>query len=419
MTNTQYFLLDRDKIFQRGDRNWAIYDLSSGDMISVNSRIGTVVGLAEKGRNVSEIAESTKIDSAQVIEVLEELVARKFGQFYMSRPYIEKDRVGGPYNVNLPYPPIIRNLYIELPGDCSRECSFCGYPTLFQCVTCSRSKGKQDISLLKRAISRILQADCLNVVLWGGDPLARLNEFVSIAEFCRGLGYSGGMSVITNGTLIDEDVSQVFAKYRIHPVIPVFLTKMSDDDPNEESLLSRIATLAHDQAVDFSVVAVLFEDSPSPSRLQRMVVQMRPTNVLRAGIYNDKSAVRSEKLPTLISTALRTTPGVYYHNKRHHPCLWGSIAVSVTGDILPCPHLRKEALGNIKDPNCIDVCFESRAITDYWDLALSKIDGCQDCSFRLGCADCRALETRLTGDLYGKRLCTFAHETGSAREAQP
>jgi hypothetical protein len=49
--------------------------------------------------------------------------------------------------------------------------------------------------------------------------------------------------------------------------------------------------------------------------------------------------------------------------------------------------------------------FEDESIYDYWDLPLSSIDNCRDCAFQLGCTDCRALEMRITGDLYGKQLC--------------
>lgn len=75
--------------------------------------------------------------------------------------------------------------------------------------------------------------------------------------------------------------------------------------------------------------------------------------------------------------------------------------------MIPCPALDDEVLLDLSTNNQIDVAFEERQISKYWDLALSKVEYCKECEFKYGCTDCRGIEKKLTGDLYGKELCSY------------
>jgi len=57
----------------------------------------------------------------------------------------------------------------------------------------------------------------------------------------------------------------------------------------------------------------------------------------------------------------------------------------------------------------IDNLFEDESrIFKYWEwLRLLNIPRCKHCEFNIGCLDCRAFEMQVTGDLYGKVICSL------------
>ena len=88
-----------------------------------------------------------------------------------------------------------------------------------------------------------------------------------------------------------------------------------------------------------------------------------------------------------------------------------------SGSVLPCPHMRDQKLGSIADPHVVDSIFETRTVDGYWDLCLSKIDGCTDCAYRLGCTDCRSADMHISGNLHEKTLCAMAMHSDTERRA--
>jgi radical SAM protein with 4Fe4S-binding SPASM domain len=170
-----------------------------------------------------------------------------------------------------------------------------------------------------------------------------------------------------------------------------------------------ICKIADKKNVKYSFTIVMLESNPDISTLKENTQNLYPQKTQYSVIYDISHKKEGENYPTLLNTTLRTHAFVYYHNNWFHPCLWGKIALAVNGDLLPCPYFKTDILGNMKDYACIDRIFENNnLIFKYWEqLPLSNIAHCKDCEFRYGCMDCRALETRLTGSLHGKKICSL------------
>lgn len=79
------------------------------------------------------------------------------------------------------------------------------------------------------------------------------------------------------------------------------------------------------------------------------------------------------------------------HLKSHNECLYGQIAVTETGDVLPCPMMRDLPLGNVKLSSLIHILNNSE-YEKYAETSKNDIEKCSSCSFRYNCSDCRALE---------------------------
>lgn len=128
-------------------------------------------------------------------------------------------------------------------------------------------------------------------------------------------------------------------------------------------------------------------------------------------IMNNGSVLSKQVSEILGPQLFRITPDRFLHNKLYHPCLDRNISLEVDGSLSSCPFLPNETLINIRDSRSIRRIFESNRIFEHWRLSLSKVDKCQNCEFRYGCIDCRALEKTFTGNLYGKNLCLGKNKT--------
>jgi radical SAM protein with 4Fe4S-binding SPASM domain len=323
--------------------------------------------------------------------------------------YIEKYKLGPLHDIRSLAKPELHRCYVELPGECSLDCPFCGSPALFQCGICGKAEGNPDMPKVESFLRRVMATECKNVMFHGGDPISSLDQLVAAFECCRKYGYRGGISVITNGSQVDQEVVGLLSEFKIGIILPVFLSGSVD----QERYLASTLNLCRQSGVPVMLTTVrLEEETADVSGLSRRVSEMKSDYSQTAMIYNKRRDSPRYIQSQMLETPRRVRANVYYHMKRHHPCLWGAIAMAHQGDILPCPHLRTEVLGNVGDSYWLERMFEDESIYDYWDLPLSSIDKCRDCAFQLGCLDCRALEMRITGDLYGKQLCSLPEKAG-------
>jgi MoaA/NifB/PqqE/SkfB family radical SAM enzyme len=400
--NKQYFSLNQEVILNKRKDNCAIYNLRNGDVILINRDLERILRITGEGKPIEDVLVFENKKTDYVFTLLKDLENNNLGKFYTKRIYIEKYKIGSPNNDDSHVTPIFNTCYIEFPGECEFNCSFCGYPTLFQCTTCKRNKERADVSIIDQFLQRMIQTECRNLIFHGGDPVTCIDQLFTEIEYCRKKGYEGGISVISNGSQINQNIMEIFSRYKVQLILPVFMTS----NTRQEYYLTKLANLAKRYKVPLTVSSVQIENEDSAS-MKEKIVEMKPDQNQIAMIYN-KTRVNSENNPNqMLKTLQRVDANIFYHMKKHHPCLYGTIAISVSGDILPCPYLKTEILGNVQDSYWLENIFENESIYDYWDLPLSSIDKCRDCAFHFGCLDCRALEMQITGDLYGKSLCSL------------
>ena len=103
----------------------------------------------------------------------------------------------------------------------------------------------------------------------------------------------------------------------------------------------------------------------------------------------------------------------FTNSMKYHPCLGRTITITHSGDVIPCPLMRKHKLGNIRDKELYTIFENAEGDTyKFWTLNLDKIEKCKSCEFRYACNDCRALEESLTGRLTGKTICSYDPQNG-------
>jgi radical SAM protein with 4Fe4S-binding SPASM domain len=407
--NNLFFSLNSHCILHCGEKGFAIYNLLSGDIIQLPQEKGKVIRLAEQGLNITEIASRMSIDVHDVYSLLDGMVIRDIGEFYGSGVYVEKLKKGIPsgLDIYLLHPPVINSCHIELPSKCSLGCSFCGQPSLSPCNMCSNSDREPNIKALEKFIERLFLMNVNSLTLYGGDPLTNIRQFISMVEFCRSRKFKGVIYVITNGTLIDDDIIKMFLRYGVHPIIPIIPGRMDFTKPIVDFPLLEFTRQANNVALPFTFVVLDFGNKEEITGVMKLITPMAPTMIRRVIILtsdDNKQYYIPESIP-IINLTNRVNVDSYYLFLNHNPCLYGRFAVSASGEIFPCPYMKSEVLGNINTPDIIEEIFENRLIYKYWDMDFSQIDMCKRCELRYGCFDCRATEIRLTGKLYGKSLC--------------
>ena len=113
-------------------------------------------------------------------------------------------------------------------------------------------------------------------------------------------------------------------------------------------------------------------------------------DVIRQSCVNDSrehSITQYETLKSRYSTKpeFYTNKTTFLMNQFYNSCWNGKIAITSTGNILPCIFARNQILGNIKTNALAELKNE---IIKSWEITKDDIEICKDCEFRYCCHDC-------------------------------
>ncbi|AFK21858.1 radical SAM protein [Pyrococcus sp. ST04] len=89
---------------------------------------------------------------------------------------------------------------------------------------------------------------------------------------------------------------------------------------------------------------------------------------------------------------------------QYNNCMAGLVAITPDGFAVPCPLLRKFVVGDITKESLRKILKKQR-LKKFWKLTKDYIEGCNKCSLRYICHDCRALEYQATGDIFSMEFC--------------
>jgi len=93
-------------------------------------------------------------------------------------------------------------------------------------------------------------------------------------------------------------------------------------------------------------------------------------------------------------------------------CWNGKIAITPSGDVIPCIFARDLVVGNVLKSSFEDILSTSK-LKHLWQITLDKVQVCKDCEYHYACFDCRALPYSITKNLLAKLpACTYNPYTG-------
>ncbi|MFA4929088.1 MAG: SPASM domain-containing protein [Patulibacter sp.] len=376
-----YFRLNPECYYIKGDQQGAIYDLIEGDVYALSP---------EESRKIDASEDNCAVDPADPF--LRELKQRVVGNFYEKKVFIEKLRLGSPiveYQEGLP--PVLMRAVLEIGNHCDRSCWYCGSHGISRsrgCFGCNiwDEKGTPvDINRWKELIDELHSLQCQALFIKGGDLTKEWEKTQEILEYAN----KQFTSVFVIGHM--NHFSKEACDYLENKANLILQTdSISDIGTRHHYLLTTDYQKSHELSGNL------------------------PTNVIVDMVSRNFDPLQPDSPLNSKKKILKTNLGQFTHNNKLHPCLANSITITWNGEVLPCPMMRKQSLGNIGDRKLWTFFRGAEdSIQKFWNISLNSLNKCSKCEFRYTCTDCRALEVAKTGDLYSKVLCNYDPSKGT------
>jgi radical SAM protein with 4Fe4S-binding SPASM domain len=399
-----------------GKRRAAVYNFRTKEVFSLNSQAAHAAQRIDSGKSLSAM-------DFNEIEFVEQLQRLKLGQLSnVTSESVETITNNGFHPLNF--------LWLELTGGCNLGCVHCyaesQNPVLFPNKSLSSFESPltfdnwQDILYQGSALS------CRRVQFIGGEALLypRLLELIDAA---RSAGYTF-IEVYTNGTLLTDHKVNAFAERGVHLAVSLHGTQAEVHDavtglPGSfnRTLMGLRMLRAHGVPVRIAGVAVRSNQRDVihlDEIAQELGVAEVSFDVVRGiGSGDDPDLMPND--PSVLAQKWLTWPNFvanqteYEHNLRWNSCWAGKLAITSTGDVMPCVMGRSEVVGNIREA-MLDEILETPRLLYLWGITKDKVAVCQDCEYRYLCGDCRPLAASTNaGDLHGAiPRCTYNPQIG-------
>jgi len=376
-----YFRLNPECYYIKGDQNGAIYDLIDGIIYSLSP---------QESRMIEDCEENAAVDPKDPF--LCELKQRTVGNFYEKRVYIEKLRLGSPIaDFQLDRPPVLTRAFLEIGNSCDQACWYCGSHGVSRTMGCFGcniwdEKGTPvDITRWKELIDELHRLQCQSLFIKGGDLTKEWEKTREILEYA------------------DQRFEKIFIiGHKAH-----FSQEDYDYLKNKVNLILQTDCVTE---IDNRHIYLLITEHQESHELPETL----PDNVILDIVSRNFDPLQQDSPLYSKKKILKTNLGRFTHNNKLHPCLANSIAITWSGEVLPCPMMRKQSLGNIRDRKLWTFLKGSEdSVQKFWNISLNSLNKCSKCEFRYTCTDCRALEVVKTGDLFGKVLCNYDPSKGT------
>lgn len=423
------FLLAPHCYLVKGAKRGALYNLMTGSVFSVDENAATVLECCESGMALEEVmSRANGIQPGQVITYLEQLTDAGLGDFYEKPlPFIEKLQptltLDQRRRRRFQWP--VSYAFLELTTDCNLNCIFCvpGETQVRRSTECARwTVGTSPKSLLEKSewlgvIDDLAWLGCSAIHFLGGEPLLTWELLVNLIAHAREKGIAK-IHLTTNAMLLDDERISLLTRHSVHLQIQVFsncpeLHEHLTGCPGGYQMLIQNLKKLKQAGIPCSLNLLLTEETlTNQSEAMKYFQAFEPhqlvVDVLRP--TDPRDGVRSELAPHLFRCEpnfSRTMASSFFERRYSHACWLGKVAVTATGDILPCIAARKELLGSCRQKG-LKQMYRDRDFDPFWYFTIDEIETCAVCEYRYACFDCRPVAQGACGRLTAKNpYCTY------------
>ncbi|OGP54123.1 MAG: hypothetical protein A2Y65_12800 [Deltaproteobacteria bacterium RBG_13_52_11] len=300
-------------------------------------------------------------------------------------------------------------IWLEVTSRCNLTCLHC-YGDCLSAPGPDRMDGKA----WKAVMLQARDLGCSQVQFIGGEPFLKKDLF-ALVDFARTKGYIF-VEIFSNLTLLKKERIPFLRESGVHIATTLYSAHPETHDLITGTTGSHAKTLAainllkdNDVPVRVAVIAMKQNQddlSATVEFLQRMGVQYKFPDPVRPTGRGCSQEIQPLNLPPefsgrMIEANFWINKHSFYYNKRNNSCWAGKVAVTATGEVIPCIFARDLVIGNCLEKGLAAVLHGNR-LKGFWGLTKDQVEVCQDCEYRYACHDCRPLAYAQGGDLYAK-----------------
>ena len=400
------YYLSNDHQYVKGNTAGAVYDLKNERIFHINQDACRVLdGIIED--TVDDLPEGTAV-------FIEKLI--KLGIVTEKLPFSEKPVECAPH---------LKYAWLELTEKCNMDCIHCygefGHPDS------KEHKAYLTADEWKNILLRLSTEGLKNVQFIGGEPLL-YPQLSKLLKYAHELDIS--VDIFTNGYFINESLIHVLKETSTKLRISLYghNSNIHDNITHYKGSFSRIdraLDLLKMNGVQASVAVVIMKENEKYFQDIKQYVENKgfyfSYDVIRPVSCGHQSSHYITDV-NILSDRFYTKPSFsvsrecFFQNKQWNSCWFGKLAITSTGDILPCTFSRNLVCGNLKEDDWKDI---REKLLSYWKLTKDYVDGCCSCEYRYACHDCRPLAIGTTGGIYDKYpRCCYEPLNGIWKELQ-
>lgn len=384
-----YYRLHQDCRLVHGAKRGAIYDFQSGKVYSINNGAAQLL-LACQENSLDELLDSNISNREKCLKFFDDLTGKGVGSLYAFNPEAKAQTAEVPIeDVKLDF------LWLELTSKCNNRCLHCY-------ATCGPIIETNDCVPHERWLSLIdeaSQAGATAIQLIGGEPLM-YPKWRDLVIKAKESGFDF-IEIFTNATLVDDASIKFFKENGVSIATTIYSDCSEIHDKitlNQGSFDKTLTAINKILAADIplriaSIIMKANETEPQKimDLCQKLGVEVTPPDVVRpTGRGDDKDLIPSMYTKQPIKPPFYTDAATFAKAQKYHSCLAGKIAVTATGDIIPCIFARSQICGNILTESLADV-LSGQPLQKCWNTTKDHVEKCKDCEFRYACNDCRPL----------------------------
>lgn len=381
-----YYQLQDDCKLVKGAARAAIYDFKTGKVHSINMGAAQLLDACQT-HPIEELWNVNSSDNHHYIDFLNKLQDKNLGRFCNTKLDPE---------LPLPHPSIkLDFIWLELTSACNSKCLHCYADCGPSCPPPEQVPHDRWLSLIDEA----KQAGATAIQLIGGEPLL-YPAWRELVIKARNLNYEC-IEIFTNGTLVDDDCIDFFKKYNVSIATTLYADNEETHDkitlqPNSFKKTMTTITKLMDANIPLRVASIIMKDNEHEvENIMKLyekwgMKDAYPDIVRPTGRGDDLHLQPLHYHKPPIRPPFYTDEYSFFDAQHHHGCLAGKIAITATGDTIPCIFARSQFCGNILESSLEDI-LSGHSLTQCWQTTKDCIKKCMDCEYRYACPDCRPL----------------------------
>jgi len=396
----------------KGANRAAIYDFKTGKVHSINSDAAQLLSACQD-KAIEDLWDLSSPDSIHYMDFLNKLTGKDLGEFHRAMPVPEPEPP-------LPCSPVkLDFMWLELTSTCNSKCLHCYADCGPTAVAPDHVPHHRWLTLIEEG----KQAGATALQLIGGEPLLypAWRELVTTAYH---LGYEC-IEIFTNGTLVDDSCVDFFAKYNVSIATTLYADNAETHDkitlqPNSFNKTMTAIKKIMDAGIPLRIASIIMKDNEHEVEnilklYEKLGMKGAYPDVVRpTGRGDDQHLLPINYRKPPIKPPFYIDEDTFNDAHHYHSCLAGKIAVTTTGDIIPCIFARNQVCGNIRNHSLAEI-LSGQPLIQCWHTTKDCINKCKDCEYRYACSDCRPLAQGSSPEKYwlaDPQNCSYNPYTG-------